>query len=93
MAKVFEVARSASMDREIKECAVAFGVLVDKKNLMEGLPSSRHELHSTRATATINLQEEFAKLDAELAKEIQQPSEVPEYGSDADDSTTRFEDA
>jgi hypothetical protein len=69
LAKVLEVARSASTGREVKECAVAFGVLVDKKNLMEGLPSSRHELHSTRATATIDLAQEFAKIDQQLQEE------------------------
>jgi len=74
LAKVLEVARSASTGREVKECAVALGVLVDTKNLMEGLPSSRHELHSTRATATIDLAQEFAKIDQQLREEAERSS-------------------
>ena len=68
MSKVIEIAESATTGREIKECAVAWGVLCDKSAIMEGLPSSRTETHTTRAGAGgLNLEEAFARLDAELS--------------------------
>ncbi len=66
MAKVLEIARSAKSGREIKECSVAWGVLCDKRAIMEGLPSSRTETRSTQGPGTINLEEEFRKLNQEL---------------------------
>lgn len=72
MAKVLEIAAHAESGREIKECSVAWGVLCDKRAIMEGLPSSRTETYSGRPHHdNLNLQEEFAKLDAELVAEAE----------------------
>jgi predicted transcriptional regulator len=69
-AKVMELARVAKSGREMKDLATAWGILTDKVLLLQGLPTSRSEFNSTRATATLNLQEEFSKLDRALAEEM-----------------------
>lgn len=75
MAKVLEIAAHAKSGREIKECSVAWGVLCDKRAIMEGLPSSRTETRSTQGPGTINLEEEFKRLDEELLEEGRQDQE------------------
>jgi hypothetical protein len=77
MAKVLEIAETAEAGREIKECAVAWGVLCDNSAIMEGLPLSRTEMHTTRGS-TIDLEQEWAKLDAQMEREGLQETE---YGS------------
>jgi IS30 family transposase len=69
MEKVLEIARDAKSGREIKECSVAWGVLCDKKAVMEGLPSARTETHATRASAHLDLRAEFERIDQRLEKE------------------------
>jgi IS30 family transposase len=69
MAKVLQIARDAKSGREIKECSVAWGVLCDKKAVMEGLPSSRTETHTTRASANLDLKAEFERIDQQLEEE------------------------
>jgi hypothetical protein len=68
MAKVREIAADAKSGREIKECSIAWGVLCDKSAIMEGLPSSRTETHTTSGGG-LNLEEAFRKLDEELTTE------------------------
>jgi Helix-turn-helix domain len=84
MAKVLEIAEIAESGREIKECAVAWGVLCDKSAIMEGLSSSRTETHKTRGAGTINLEEEFARLDKlqdeAVEREQRERFGVSEYG-------------
>jgi hypothetical protein len=75
MAKVLEIAAHAESGREIKECSVAWGVLCDKRAIMEGLLSSRTETRSTQGPGTINLEEEFKRLDEELLEEGRQDQE------------------
>jgi hypothetical protein len=75
MAKVLEIAATAKSGREIKECSVAWGVLCDKRAIMEGLPSSRTETRSTQGPGTINLEEEFKRLDEQLEGEARQEQE------------------
>jgi len=83
MAKVLEIAETASSGREIKECAVAWGVLCDKSAIMEGLPANRTETHTSSSGPGVgkmfNLEEEFKALDDKLEREAEeQPSK--EYG-------------
>ena len=78
MAKVREISEQATTGREIKECSVAWGVLCDKSAIMEGLPSSRTETHTSSARAgspVLNLEEEFRKLDERLEEEARQEHE------------------
>jgi IS30 family transposase len=75
MAKVLEIAATAKSGREIKECSVAWGVLCDKRAIMEGLPSSRTETRTTRGEKGINLEEEFRRLDEQLEEEQRQKEE------------------
>jgi thioredoxin-like negative regulator of GroEL len=69
MEKVLEIARDAKNGRDIKECSIAWGVLCDKKAVMEGLPSSRTETHTTRASAHLDLRAEFERIDQQLEEE------------------------
>jgi transposase len=78
MAKVLEIAETASTGREIKELSIAWGVLCDKSAIMEGLPANRTETHTSSARAgspVLNLEEEFRKLDERLEEEASQEHE------------------
>jgi hypothetical protein len=69
MSKVLEIAATAKSGREIKECSVAWGVLCDKRAIMEGLPSTRTETRTAPGPGTLNLEEEFRRIDEELEEE------------------------
>jgi hypothetical protein len=69
MSKVLEIAATAKSGREIKECSVAWGVLCDKRAIMEGLPSSRTESRTTPGPGSFDLAAEFAKLDRAMEEE------------------------
>jgi len=69
MQKVLEITRDAKSGRDIKECSIAWGVLCDKKAVLEGLPSSRTETHTTRASAHLDLRAEFERIDQQLEEE------------------------
>jgi IS30 family transposase len=86
MVKVREIAEQATTGREIKECSVAWGVLCDKSTIMEGLPSSRTETHTSSMRAgspVLNLEEEFRALDDRLEAEarVQEAEQGKEYGA------------
>ena len=73
MSKVLKIAATAETGRDIKECAVAWGVLCDKSAIMEGLPSSRTDTRTTHTThgavPVLNLEEEFARIDAQAEEQ------------------------
>jgi hypothetical protein len=70
MSKVLKIAATAETGRDIKECAVAWGVLCDKSAIMEGLPSSRTDTHTTHGAAPVlNLEVEFARIDAQAEEQ------------------------
>jgi hypothetical protein len=75
MSKVLEIAATAKSGREIKECSVAWGVLCDKRAIMEGLPSSRTETRTAPDPGIINLEEEFRRIDERLFEEQRQEEE------------------
>jgi hypothetical protein len=64
----------------MRDLATAVGILIDKRRLEDGEASSVHEgrFHSTRET--LNLQVEFAKLDAELTQEYAAKQRHQEFG-------------
>jgi Helix-turn-helix domain len=78
MAKVLEIAAHAKSGREIKEVCVAWGVLCDKRAIMERLPSSRTETYGGHAHhgKTIDLEKEFAKLDEDMLAEARRDEEL-----------------
>jgi predicted transcriptional regulator len=67
MDRVMDIAEKATSGREIRECSVAWGVLNDKLQILEGRPSNISESRSgARGAGTIDLAEEFAKLEREI---------------------------
>jgi transposase len=87
MAKVLEIAEQATTGREIKDCSVAWAVLCDKSAIMEGLPSSRTETHTSSSGPgggkMLNLEEEFRALDVRMERdaETQEGEQGKEYGA------------
>jgi hypothetical protein len=72
MDKVMDIARKAKTGREIKEVSTAWAILIDKTAVLEGRPSSISESRTPARGfegKTINLEEEFAKLDAKWEQE------------------------
>ena len=55
--------------REYKEVTTGIAIAIDKSRLEEGQPNSVHETRSRPGSGTINLEEEFAKIDARLEEE------------------------
>ena len=85
-AKVLEIARKAKSGKEIRECSVAWGVLIDKVALLENRPTSISESRAPGKDQNfvLNLQEEFAKLDALAEREAIEESSGhsgEEYGA------------
>ena len=65
--------------REYKEVTTGIAIGIDKSRLEEGSPNSVHETRSgAMQLGTINLEEEFARLDALQEEEEENASE---YGS------------
>ena len=80
MNKVMDVALNSSNGREIRECCVSWGILNDKLNILEGNPSSISESRSASRPGTLNLAEEFAKIEREINhEEIQSGHPGEEY--------------
>jgi helix-turn-helix protein len=70
MGKVLEIAEQATSGREIRECSVAWGVLIDKLAVLEGRPSNISESRSgPRGPGTIDFAEVFRKLDDQIEAE------------------------
>lgn len=55
--------------RDLKEGALAYGILVDKFRLEDGEATGRHEQRYSRE---LNLEEEFKRLDQQLVEEAKQ---------------------
>jgi hypothetical protein len=86
MDKVMEIALNSSSGREVRECAVSWGILNDKLQILQGNPSkgnpsSISESRSgARGAGTIDLAAEFAKLEREInQEEIQSGHPGEEY--------------
>jgi hypothetical protein len=66
--------------REYKEVTTGIAIGIDKSRLEEGSPNSVHETRSgAMQPGTINLEEEFARLDA--LQEEEEEENASEYGS------------
>ena len=65
MVQVLEVAARAKSGREIKGCAIAWGMLCDKAMTLEGGRPSKPEA-TARGMGVINLKEEFKRPDEAL---------------------------
>jgi predicted transcriptional regulator len=81
MDKVMEIALNSSSGREVRECAVSWGILNDKLQILQGNPSSISESRSgARGAGTFDLAAEFAKLEREInQEEIQSGHPGEEY--------------
>lgn len=66
--KAREILANVGLADDLKDWAVAVGTLIDKRRLEDGEVTDRHE----RRTGGIDLEEEFRKLDTELAEEVAQ---------------------
>ena len=87
MDKVMELAEKATAGREVRELSVAWGILNDKLNILEGNPSSISESRSARGPGTIDFAEEFRKIDEAIAAEAPsghpgEPYAVPDTTED-----------
>src|SRR5215210_8114787 len=82
MGKVLEIVRAATTGREVKEASTAWAILIDKLNILEGRPASISESRSTRGGegSTMNLQEEFERIDRELAEEAREQASAEVSG-------------
>jgi hypothetical protein len=65
MANALEVAAGAKSGRQIKGCAIAWGMLCDKAMILEGGRPSKPE-STARGMGVINLKREFKRLDEAL---------------------------
>ena len=88
MDKVMELAETATAGREVRELSVAWGILNDKLNILEGNPSNISESRSSRGPGTIDFAAEFRKIDEQIEAEATSghPGEeyaVPEVSEDA----------
>jgi ParB-like chromosome segregation protein Spo0J len=73
MAKVLEVARKSKSGLELKNLSTAWGILIDKLNILENRPSNITESRSASGgRGWIDLEEEFAKLDSKWEQEAMQ---------------------
>ena len=79
MDRVMDIAEKATAGREIRECSIAWGVLVDKLNILEGRPSNISESRSARAAGTIDFAEEFRKIDQAIEAEATSGHPGEEY--------------
>ena len=79
MNKVLEIAEKATSGREIRECSVAWGVLIDKLAVLEGRPSNISESRSGRGPGTIDFAAEFRKIDEQIEAEATSGHPGEEY--------------
>ena len=79
MDKVMELAEKATAGREVRELSVAWGILNDKLNILEGNPSNISESRSARAAGTIDFAEEFRKIDQQIVEEATSGHPGEEY--------------
>ena len=84
--QAFEIAadmleRGGLSAREFKELMTGVAIGIDKRRLEEGEPNSVHETRSGHPHHDkLNLEEEFAKLDAQLEEEQQRKQQASEEG-------------
>jgi hypothetical protein len=64
--RIVEIATSCEDARGIKDCAVAYGVVLDKFRLEDNEPDNITEQRASK----LNLEEEFRKIDQQLAEEL-----------------------